>query len=99
MTTKPHKKTKPLTNDESLAMFRCAMYSAMGAVGDERPTDRQCIEWLALVTAQAAYRLSPPMYFSQHEPVSVKLVGVVPEVVIHRVDAYVPLPDWRHLKP
>ena len=51
-----------LSTKDRLSMFRCAIYTKMGVVNEDRkPTDRQCIEWLQRVCAQAEHRTDPPL--------------------------------------
>jgi len=55
-------------------MFRCAIYTKMGVVNEEKkPTDRQCIEWLQRVCCQAEHRNDPQFTMIPHEPIKVKI--------------------------
>lgn len=92
------KKSVVLSTKDRLAMFRCAIYTKMGVKNDEqKPTDRQCIEWLQRVCCQAEHRNSPPLTMIPHEPIKVKTEKIVLEIEIRRWDAVVLLPEWRDL--
>jgi hypothetical protein len=88
-----------LSADDRLAMFRCAIYTKMGIVNEEqKPTDRQCIEWLQRVCCQAEHRNDPPLKMLAYEPVKVETPWKsVPELEIRRFFAVVELPEWRDL--
>jgi hypothetical protein len=87
-----------LSTEDLLAMYRCAMFTAMGVVNAEpKPTGRQCIEWLNRVVAQAEHRTDPPITLMPHSPGSVKSQMSVLEIVILRWDARIALPDWRDI--
>jgi hypothetical protein len=93
------KKQIKLSVKDRLAMYRCAIYTKMGVVNEEKkPTDRQCIEWLQRVCCQAEHRNDPPLTMLVHEPIKATTsFKNLPEIEIRRYDAVVLLPEWRDL--
>lgn len=88
-----------LSMKDRLAMFRCAMYTAMGVKNDEKkPTDRQCLEWFSRVRIQAEHLTDPPITLVPSQPISVKTSSpFVPEVAVLKWSAVINLPEWRDL--
>jgi hypothetical protein len=87
-----------LSTKDRLAMFRNCLYTKMQVSNEEqRPTDRQCIEWLQRVCCQAEHRNNPPLTLTPREPIRVKTGKCIPEVEIWQWDASIQFPEWRDL--
>lgn len=97
-------KVQVLSESDLLAMYRCFLYTKMGVRNDEsKPTDKECLDWLQKVMAQAEHRIDGPLLIAEHPPLeclpirNTKTVanpeGIRP--VIRRFDFYCGLPEWR----
>lgn len=94
-----------LSDADLLAMYRNFLYTKMGVTNDERkPTDKECLDWLQVVMAQAEHRIDAPLFMREHPPLqgapiplptkSGKVSATICPIV-RRIDIVCGLPDWR----
>jgi hypothetical protein len=105
MKTKLKTKLK-MTDSDLLAMYRCFFYTKMGVKNEEvKPTDKEILDWLQIVMAQAEHRIDAPLFMREHPPVqgaplplSSKTGKVTATIcpIVRRIDVICGLPDWRH---
>jgi hypothetical protein len=85
-----------------LAMYRNFLYTKMGVTNDDAiPTDKECLDWLQNVMAQAEHRVDAPLFMRVHDSVGEPIPGsggkhssdIRP--IIRRMDIVCGLPEWR----
>jgi hypothetical protein len=94
----PRKKRVVMSDSDLLAMYRCFLYTKMGVRNEEAaPRDKQCLDWLQRVMAQAEHRIEPPLFMRswdiQGAPLPGSMTAIAP--IIRRMDIVCGLPDWR----
>jgi hypothetical protein len=100
--TKRSKKVE-MTDGDLLAMYRCFLYTKMSIKNDEpKPSDKQCLDWLQVVMAQAEHRIEPPLFMRIHPdvicaPIPNTQTKTSPAIcpIVRRFDMFCALPDWR----
>jgi hypothetical protein len=92
-----------LSDSDLLAMYRNFIFTKMGVTNDDkRPTDKECLDWLQAVMAQAEHRIDAPLLMRVYPDVECAPIAGSggkhsPDIrpILRRFDIACGLPEWR----